>query len=45
MKNFIKSNAIILAIFLVISSQSIAGERIFPLAKPKVDNETKKKNS
>ena len=42
MKNFTRFNIIILAFFLVISSKSIAADRIYPLPKPLVDKEIKK---
>ena len=45
MKNFTRSNIIILAIFLVICSHSIAANRILPLPKPLVDKETKEKTA
>jgi len=41
MNNFIKLKVIILVFFIIISSKSIAGERILPLVKPSVDQETK----
>ena len=40
MKNLIKHNLILLA-FIIFSSQSIAADRILPLPKPVVDQETK----
>jgi len=42
MKNTNKLNLIFLAIFVIFSSNVIAGERILPLSKPAVDLETKK---
>ena len=41
MKNLIKLNIIFLAILIIFSSKSIAADRILPLPKPKVDQETK----
>ena len=41
MKNLIKLNVIFLAFFIIFSSQSIAAERILPIQKPTVDQETK----
>ena len=41
MKNLIKLNAIFLAFFIIFPSQSIAADRILPLPKPTVDQETK----
>ena len=41
MKNLIKLNVIFLAFFIVFSSQSIAADRILPIPKPIVDQETK----
>ena len=40
MKNLIKHNLILLA-FIIFSSQSIAADRILPIPKPIVDQETK----
>ena len=40
MKNLIKHNLILLA-FIIFSSQSIAADRILPLPKAVVDQETK----
>jgi len=42
MKNINKLNLIFLAVFVIFSSNAIAGERILPLSKPTVDLETKK---
>ena len=41
MKNLIKFNIIFLALFIIFSSNSIAADRILPLPKPAVDQETK----
>ena len=41
MKNLIKLNVISLAFFIIFSSQSIAADRILPIPKPIVDQETK----
>ena len=41
MKNLIKLNIIFLAILIIFSSKSIAADRILPLPKTKVDQETK----
>ena len=41
MKNLIKLNIILLVSFIIFSSKSVAAERILPLPKPKVDQETK----
>ena len=41
MKNLIKLCIIFLAILIIFSSKSIAVDRILPLPKPKVDQETK----
>jgi len=41
MKNLIKLSIIFLAILIIFSSKSIAVDRILPLPKPKVDQETK----
>ena len=41
MKNLIKLNVIFLAFFIIFSSQSIAADRILPIPKPTVDQETK----
>jgi len=41
MKNLIKLNIIFLASFIIFSSQSIAADRILPIPKPIVDQETK----
>ena len=41
MKNLIKLNIIFLAFFIIFSSKSIAADRILPLPKPTVDQETK----
>ena len=41
MKNLIKLNIIFLAFFIIFSSQSIAADRILPIPKPIVDQETK----
>ena len=41
MKNLIKLNVIFLAFFIVFSSQSIAADRILPIPKPIVYQETK----
>ena len=43
--NFIKLKVIILTIFMFFATQGVAGERILPLSKPFVDDETKKKVS
>ena len=45
MTNFIKLKVIILTIFMFFATQGVAGERILPLSKPFVDDETKKKVS
>ena len=45
MKNLIKFNVIFLVFFIIFSSESIAAERILPLPKPKVDQETKIKTA
>jgi len=45
MMNFIKLKVIILTIFMFFATQGVAGERILPLSKPFVDDETKKKVS
>ena len=45
MKNLIKLNIILLATFIILSSKSVAAERILPLPKPKVDQETKIKTA
>ena len=42
MKNFIKHKVILVTIFMLFSSQSLAGNLILPLPKPSVDEETKK---
>ena len=42
MKYFIKHNVIILVIFIIFSSQSIAGNTILPKPKPPVSEEIKK---
>ena len=41
MKNLTKLNVIFLAFFIIFSSQSIAADRILPIPKPTVDQETK----
>ena len=41
MKNLLKLNIIFLAFFIIFSSKSIAADRILPLPKPTVDQETK----
>ena len=41
MKNLIKFNVIFLVFFIIFSSQSIAADRILPIPKPIVDQETK----
>jgi len=41
MKNLIKLNVFFLAFFIIFSSQSIAADRILPIPKPTVDQETK----
>ena len=41
MKNLNKFNVIFLVFIIIFSSQSIAADRILPLAKPTVDKETK----
>ena len=41
MKNLIKLNVIFLVFFIIFSSQSIAADRILPIPKPTVDQETK----
>ena len=41
MKNLIKLKVILLAFFIIFSSQSIAADRILPIPKPIVDQETK----
>ena len=41
MKNAIKLNVFLLAIFIIFSSQTNANDRILPLPKPSVDEETK----
>ena len=41
MKNLIKRSVIFLAIFIIFSSQSNAADRILPIPKPTVDEETK----
>ncbi len=45
MKNLIKLNIILLVSFIIFSSKSVAAERILPLPKPKVDQETKIKTA
>ena len=45
MKNLIKFNVIFLVFFIIFSSESIAAERILPLPKPTVDQETKIKTA
>ena len=41
MTNLLKFNIIFLALFIIFSSKSIAADRILPLPKPTVDQETK----
>lgn len=41
MSNLIKLNVIFLAFFIIFTSQSIAADRILPIPKPTVDQETK----
>ena len=41
MRNFIKLNIIFLGFLIFFSSKSIAADRILPLPKPAVDQETK----
>ena len=41
MKNLIKFSVIFLGFFIIFSSNSIAADRILPLPKPAVDQETK----
>ena len=41
MYNLFKLNIIFLAVFIIFSSQSIAADRILPIPKPIVDEETK----
>ena len=41
MNKRIKLSVIFLAIFTILSSQSLAADRILPLPKPSVDEETK----
>ena len=41
MSNLIKLNVIFLAFFIIFTSQSIAADRILPIPKPIVDEETK----
>ena len=43
--NFIKLKVIILTIFMFLATQGVAAERILPLPKPFVDDDTKKKVS
>ena len=45
MKNFIKNNLIILAIFIIFSSQAVAGDTILPIPKPTVSKEIKEKTA
>ena len=45
MKNLIKLKVILLAFFIIFSSQSIAADRILPIPKPTVDQETKIKTA
>ena len=45
MKKLIKLNIILLTSFIIFSSKSVAAERILPLPKPKVDQETKIKTA
>jgi len=45
MNNFIKLKGILLVFFIVFASSAIAGDRILPLPKPKVDQETKIKTA
>ena len=45
MQNLIKLNVIFLAFFIIFSSQSIAADRILPLPKPTVDEDTKIKTA
>ena len=41
MKNLVKFSGIFLGFFIIFSSKSIAADRILPLPKPAVDQETK----
>ena len=41
MKNLLKLNIIFLAFFIIFSPKSVAADRILPLPKPTVDEETK----
>ena len=43
MKNLIKLNVIFLVLFIIFASQTVAADRIIPIPKPTVDQETKKK--
>ena len=45
MKNLIKLSTIFLAIFIIFSSKSVAADRILPLSKPAVDEDTKIKTA
>ena len=45
MKNLIKLNIIFLASFIIFSSKSVAADRILPVPKPTVDQETKIKTA
>ena len=41
MKNLIKLKVILLVFFIIFTSESIAADRILPIAKPIVDQQTK----
>ena len=45
MKNLIKFSVIFLGFFVIFTSNSIAADRILPLPKPSVDQETKIKTA
>ena len=45
MKNWLKLNIIILIFPIFLISETIAADRILPVSKPKVDQETKEKTA
>ena len=45
MRNLLKLNVIILMFSIIFASQTLAGDRILPIPKPTVDQETKKKTA
>jgi len=45
MKNLLKLNVIILMFSIIFTSEAVSAERILPVPKPTVDQETKKETA